>query len=69
MKRCLRRLGLAHTGPEHEDQVAVVGDAGVQSLVKQVLHHKRVTAVMDELQERSGADMRQLAFAMSFVSQ
>lgn len=52
VKICLRRLGLAHTGVEGEKEVEVGGSARLQELVGQVLAHKRVTQVMNDLQER-----------------
>ncbi|CAM9599297.1 unnamed protein product, partial [Ectocarpus fasciculatus] len=52
VKICLRRLGLAHTGVEGEAEVKVEGGAELQRLVGQVVEHKRVAVVLEELQER-----------------
>ncbi|CAN0357067.1 unnamed protein product, partial [Ectocarpus sp. 12 AP-2014] len=52
VKICLRRLGLAHTGVQGEAEVEVEGGAELQRLVGQVVEHRRVAVVMDELQER-----------------
>ena len=54
VKICLRRLGLAHTGLEGENEVEVKGSAELKLLLRHVLAHKRVEAVMEELQERWG---------------
>lgn len=56
VKICLRRLGLAHTGIEGEAEVEVEGSAQLRKLVGQVAGHKRVAAVMEDLQERCEAD-------------
>lgn len=52
VKICLRRLGLAHTGFEGEEEVKVDGSPRLKKLVNQVFEHKRVQTVMQELQER-----------------
>lgn len=52
VKICLRRLGLAHTGVEGEAEVEVGGSDQLRKLVGQVAGHKRMTAVMEELQDR-----------------
>lgn len=54
MKICLRRLGLRYTGPEGEEEVKVQGTAQERQLVNQVVEHKRVAALVEELQERWG---------------
>lgn len=52
IKICLRRLGLAHTGFDGEEEVKVDGSPQLKKLVNQVFEHKRVQVVMQELQER-----------------
>ena len=52
VKLCLRRLGLAHTGVDGEDEVKVEGGEKLQKLVSHVFEHKRVTTVMEELREK-----------------
>ncbi|CAN0495826.1 unnamed protein product, partial [Hapterophycus canaliculatus] len=52
VKICLRRLGLAHTGVEGEGEVEVDGDDRMQRLVAQVVEHKRLAAVLEELQDK-----------------
>lgn len=52
VKICLRRLGLAHTGVEGEAEVEVGGSDQLRRLVGQVVGHKRITAVLEELQDR-----------------
>eukprot|EP00903_Cladosiphon_okamuranus_P006396 g6261.t1 len=52
VKICLRRLGLAHTGVEGEAEVEMEGSDQLKKLVRQVMGHKRIAAVLEELQER-----------------
>lgn len=52
VKICLRRLGLAHTGFDGEEEVKVDGSPRLKKLVNQVFEHKRVQTVIQELQER-----------------
>lgn len=52
VKICLRRLGLAHTGVEGEVEVEVGGSDQLRKLVGRVVEHKRIAAVLQELQDR-----------------
>ncbi|CAM9224584.1 unnamed protein product [Sphacelaria rigidula] len=52
VKICLRRLGLRHTGPAGEAEVQVEGSARLKELVFQIVEHKRVITVMEELQQK-----------------
>lgn len=52
VKICLRQLGLAHTGVDGEAEVEVGGSDQLRKLVGQVVGHKRITAVLEELQDR-----------------
>lgn len=50
MRICLRRLGLRHTGPAGEEEVQVEGSTRLKELVLQIVEHKRVQIVVEELQ-------------------